>query len=147
MIAPTMPTNCLAIGSATLYSTDVAALPDGSRAYVGSYYEDANDNICPQVTVIDAKSNTVEGTTPIAIPGFSAYDAFCALPVSQQGPRFRIMMAAAGDSTRAYMSSCDGGNVNFIDTSTDTYFQSLSAPASERLNNPPQNPVFLLAGP
>jgi DNA-binding beta-propeller fold protein YncE len=117
----------------------VAALPDGSRAYVGSYYEDANHNICPQVTAINAKNYAVEST--IAVPGFPAYEPFCAQT------RFRMMMAAAGDSTRAYMSSCDGGNVSFMDTSTDTYFQNLTAPASGRLNNPPQNPVFLLAGP
>ena len=134
-----------ATAATTFYTVDVAALPDGSRAYVGSYYEDANDNICPQVTVIDAMSYAVESV--IAVPGFPAYDAFCALPVSQQGPRFRIMMAAAGDSSRAYLSSCDGGNVNFVDTSTDTYIQNLPAPASSRSQNPPQNPVFLLAGP
>jgi len=63
------------------------------------------------------------------------------------------MMAAAGDSTRAYLSSCDGGNVNFIDTSNDTYIQNLPAPVGTRQTNPPgpvnlpQNPVFLFAGP
>jgi DNA-binding beta-propeller fold protein YncE len=142
-IPSTTPANCAAIGAATLNTLDVAALPDGSRAYAGSYYEDANGNICPQVTVIDAKSNTLKSTTPIAVPGFAAYDAFCSTTTT----RFRIMMAAAGDSTRAYLSSCDGGNVNFIDTSTDTYIQDLAAPTSLRSGNPPQNPVFLIAGP
>ncbi|MGA2459377.1 MAG: YncE family protein [Terriglobales bacterium] len=123
----------------------VAALPDGSRAYVGAYYEDASDNFCPQVTVIDAASNTIE--TYLAIPGFPAYDAFCSPAQSQRAPRFRIMMAAGGDSSRAYLSSCDGGNVNFIDTSTDTYILNVPAPIGSRLNNPPQNPVFLFAGP
>lgn len=144
---------CSATAVTTLNTVDVAALPDGSRAYAGTYYEDTAvpPNICPQVTVIDAVSNTVKST--IAIPGFPAYDAFCGLPVSQQGPRFRIMMAAGGDSSRAYMSSCDGGMVNIIDTSTDTYILNLAAPASTRppippnLQNPPQNPVFLIAGP
>ncbi|MGA2965714.1 MAG: hypothetical protein ABSD64_05830 [Terriglobales bacterium] len=105
----------------------------------------AAPNICPQVTVINAKSYAVEST--FAVPGFPTYEPFCAQT------RFRMMMAAAGDSTRAYMSSCDGGNVSFINTSTDTYFQNLAAPASERspippsLQDPPQNPVFLIAGP
>jgi DNA-binding beta-propeller fold protein YncE len=130
---------CSLTSAQTLTVAAVAALPDGSRAYVGSYYEDANHNICPQVTAINAKNYAVEST--IAVPGFPAYEPFCAQT------RFRMMMAAAGDSTRAYMSSCDGGNVSFMDTSTDTYFQNLTAPASGRLNNPPQNPVFLLAGP
>jgi DNA-binding beta-propeller fold protein YncE len=123
----------------------VAALPDGSRAYVGAYYEDASGNFCPQVTVIDAASNTIK--SKIAVPGFPAFDAFCSPSQSQRAPRFRIMMAAGGDSSRAYLASCDGGNVNFIDTSSDTYIMNLPAPIGSRLDNPPQNPVFLIAGP
>jgi lactonase family protein with 7-bladed beta-propeller len=138
-ITPTTPSGCSPIGTATLSSVDVAALPDGTRAYVGSFYEDPSGKFCPQVTVIDAVSNTVK--TFLAVPGFPAFDAFCATT------RFRIMMAAGGDSSRAYLSSCDGGNVNIIDTSNDTYIESLTVPASSRMNNPPQNPVFLFAGP
>src|ERR1019366_2941190 len=123
----------------------VAALPDGSRAYVGAYYEDASGNFCPQVTVIDAASNTIK--SKIAVPGFPAFDAFGSPSQSQRAPRFRIMMAAGGDSSRAYLASCDGGNVNFIDTSSDTYIMNLPAPIGSRLDNPPQNPVFLIAGP
>jgi hypothetical protein len=43
--------------------------------------------------------------------------------------------------------------VNIIDTSTDTYFLNLNAPIGTRPpippnpQNPPQNPVFLIAGP
>jgi hypothetical protein len=114
-------------------------LPDGSRAYVGSYYEDLSNNICPQVTVIDATSNTIK--SKFAIPGFPAFDTFCS------ASRFRVMMASAGDSSRAYLSSCDGGIVNIIDTSSDTYIGNLPAPVGSRLQNPPQNPVFLIAGP
>jgi DNA-binding beta-propeller fold protein YncE len=136
-----------------LNTVDVAALPDGSRAYAGTYYESAVNSveyICPQVTVIDVASNTVKAS--IAIPGFAAYDAFCA-PPPQGTVRFRIMMAAAGDSSRAYLSSCDGGNVNIIDTTTDTYYLNVPAPVGTRTPippsalNPPQNPVFLIAGP
>jgi DNA-binding beta-propeller fold protein YncE len=141
---------CSTTSVATLRTVDVAALPDGSRAYAGSYYEDSQNNICPQVTVIDAVSNTFKSS--IAIPGFPAFDDFCSPTLSKRPPRFRIMMAAAGDSTRAYLSSCDGGNVNVIDTATDTYLLSLQAPISSRTVqgqqfNPPQNPVFLIAGP
>ncbi|HEY6766128.1 MAG TPA: hypothetical protein VI386_15330, partial [Candidatus Sulfotelmatobacter sp.] len=133
---------CSATAPATLNTVAVTSLPDGSRAYVGSYYEDLSNNICPQVTVIDAASNTIKSS--IAIPGFPAFDTFCsASPAS----RFRVMMASAGDSSRAYLSSCDGGNVNIIDTSTDTYIGNLPAPVGSRLQNPPQNPVFLIAGP
>ncbi len=123
----------------------VAVLPDGSRAYVGAYYEDAVNNtnyICPQVTVIDVASNTIKSST--AVPGFPAFDAFCSTT------RFRVTMAAGGDSSRAYLASCDGGMVNIIDTTSDTYIQNLPAPLGVRpggQQNLPQNPVFLFAGP
>jgi DNA-binding beta-propeller fold protein YncE len=123
----------------------VAALPDGSRVYVGSFYTDDAGNLCPQVTVIDASANTVK--TNIAVPGIPSFDDFCATT------NFRFTMAAGGDSSRVYLASCDGGNVNLIQTSDDTYLLHLSAPASARepippdTQPPPQNPVFLIAGP
>jgi DNA-binding beta-propeller fold protein YncE len=139
---------CSSTSAQTLTVAAVAALPDGSRAYVGAYYEDLLGNFCPQVTVIDVASNTIKSF--FAIPGFTAYDAFCSPSQSQRAPRFRITMAAGGDSTRAYLSSCDGGMVNIIDTSSDTYILNLPAPIGVRsggLQNLPQNPVFLIAGP
>jgi len=130
-----------------------AALPDGTRAYVGSFYVDNLDNICPQVTVITTSNNSIKTTAPV--PGFpdatnpnsQYYVPICTTT------RFRMTMAASGDSTRAYLASCDGGNVNFIDTSSDTYILSTPAPSSVRppippsSQNPPQNPVFMIAGP
>jgi DNA-binding beta-propeller fold protein YncE len=140
--------SCSGTSAQSLAMAVVAALPDGSRAYVGAYYEDTVDNVeyfCPQVTVIDVASNTIKSS--IAVPGFPAFDAFCA------STRFRMTMAAAGDSSRAYLASCDGGMVNIIDTSSDTYIENLPAPVGVRPpippnpQNPPQNPVFLFAGP
>ena len=110
-------------------------------------------NIFPQVTVVWATSNTIK--TTVGIPGFPDatilgspyYVSACATT------SFRFMMAAGGDSSRAYLSSCDGGNVNIIDTSNDTYIENLPAPIGSRTpippspQNPPQNPVFLIAGP
>jgi DNA-binding beta-propeller fold protein YncE len=133
---------CSATSTQTLTVAAVAALPDGSRAYVGAYYEDAAGNFCPQVTVIDVASNHIKST--VAVPGFPAYDAFCSTT------RFRVTMAAGGDSSRAYLASCDGGNVNIIDTTNDSYILNLPAPIGVRSGgqqNLPQNPVFLFAGP
>jgi len=107
----------------------------------------AAPNVCPQVTVMDASNFSVK--PPIVVPGVPG-DPFCADPTRT---RFRWNMVAAGDSTRAYLSSCDGGNVNFIDTSTDTYLLNTVAPPSARQpippsqQNPPQSPVFMIAGP
>jgi len=136
---------CSLTSAQTLTVAAVAPLPDGSRAYVGAYYEDASDNICPQATVIDVASSAIK--TYFAIPGFTAFDAFCS------STRFRIMMGAGGDSSRAYLSSCDGGNVNIIDTTSDTYILNQPEPIGSRAPippnplGPPQNPVFLIAGP
>ena len=154
---------CALTSVGTLTVVAVAALPDGSRAYVGAYYTDSNDNICPQVTVIDATNNTIE-TPSIPIPGFPDatnptslyYVPVCANTRNTVGPLgsgFRFMMGAGGDSTRAYLSSCDGGLVDIIDTSTDAYLVDITAPIGIRplippaLQNPPMNPVFLIAGP
>jgi DNA-binding beta-propeller fold protein YncE len=145
---------CSLTSTQPLIVAAVAALPDGSRAYVGSYYEDAVNNvnyICPQVTVIDVASNTIKSY--FAVPGFPAYDALCFPSIVSPRVRFRLTMAAGGDSTRAYLASCDGGMVNIIDTTNDTYILNLPAPIGSRPpilpnpQNPPQNPVFLFAGP
>jgi hypothetical protein len=62
-------------------------------------------------------------------------------------------MAAGGDSSRAYLATCDGGGISVIDTSTDSFLVNLPAPFSARPPIPPsaqqpsQNPVFLIAGP
>ncbi|MGA7295305.1 MAG: YncE family protein [Terriglobales bacterium] len=139
------PGTCFQIPNTTnvLNSTPVSATGTGS-------------NVFPQVTVVDAVSNTEQNT--IAIPGFpdatnqTYANGLYYVPVCAS-TRFRFMMAAGGDSTRAYLSSCDGGAVNVIDTSSETYGLSLVTPVGVRSPippsalNPPQNPVFLLAGP
>jgi len=122
----------------------------------------SSNNVFPQITVINATSLTFK--TNIAIPsspdasvtGSGFYVPTCSTTRDQVGPTgngFRIMMASGGDSTRAYLSSCDGGNVNIIRTDNDTYSLNLPAPFSARppypgaSENPPQNPVFMIAGP
>lgn len=114
-------------------------------------------NIFPQVSVVWTTSNTIKTTA--SVPGFpdatnpNYANGLYYVPVCAT-TRFRFMMAAAGDSSRTYLSSCDGGNVNIIDTSNDTYIENLPAPVSNSRQpippnplNPPQNPVFLFAGP
>jgi len=131
----------ISVGGGTF---QVANTPAGNDTYTSGGTGVAS-NICPQVTVIDAVSKSVKSS--IAIPGVSANNDVCTTT------RFRFMMAAGGDSTRAYLSTCDGGNVNIINTSNDAYIENLPAPVGARapippsLLNPPQNPVFLIAGP
>jgi DNA-binding beta-propeller fold protein YncE len=120
------------------------------------------NNLFPQVTEVNTVSNTA--ATTIAMPGFPDatvqgspyYAPVCATTRDTVGPLgsgFRFMMAAGGDSTRAYFASCDGGVVDIIDTSAEQYVLNLAAPVGTlppippNPQNPPQNPVFLLAGP
>ncbi len=143
----------------------VSAIVSGTTACPGTCFQTSNptnthgttyavsglgtgSNLFPQVSVVDVLSNFV--TKTIGVNGFP--DATDSSTPQYYAPvcasaRFRFMMAAGGDSSRAYLSSCDGGNVNIIDTSDNTYIGSLSAPPSSRQYNPPQNPVFLFAGP
>jgi hypothetical protein len=136
---------CATTAVTNLNAVAVTALPDGSRVYVGAYYEDASGNICPQATVINTASNTVK--TTVAIAGFPNFDSACG------STRFRFAMASAGDSSRAYLTACDAGTINVINTAADTYVSGLQAPFSTRPpippsnQPPPQNPVFLIAGP
>ncbi len=140
---------CASTGTSPLTAVSVAALPDGSRVYVGSFYTDGAGNLCPQVTVINTSGNTVKTIAPV--PGFSGLPPFS--PPICATTRFRLTMVAGGDSSRVYLASCDGGNVNIINTANDTYLLNLPAPASSRApippsnQPPPQNPVFLIAGP
>jgi DNA-binding beta-propeller fold protein YncE len=117
------------------------------------------NNIFSQVTVVVTNSNTIK--TTVAMPPVpDATIPF--LPDGSPDPvyapvcatsRFRFMMTYGGDSSRAYDASCDGGMVNIIDTSSNTYVLNLPAPVGTRMpippnpQNPPQNPVFLMAGP
>jgi hypothetical protein len=109
-------------------------------------------NIFPQVTLVNTNTNTAT-PTPIAIPGFAPYDAFCSPTVNTQAPRFRFLMAAGGDSSRVYLSSCDAGNVNIIDTVSESYIENTPTANSQRppippnQQNAPQNPTFMIAGP
>ncbi len=147
------PGTCFQVPNTTLLApTPVSVSASGS-------------NVFPQVTVVWTNSNTIKTTA--ALPGFPDatnpnylqglfYVPVCTNTRDMFGPTgsgFRFNMAPGGDSSRAYLSACDSGVVDIIDTSTDTYLLNQPEPASARppippdTQNPPQNPVFLLAGP
>jgi YVTN family beta-propeller protein len=112
------------------FPTSVTALPDGTRAYITSYFIDTTSANCrqtpciqTQVTVVDALTNRV--TKVISLPEVSVSPvAHCA------AARFRISSATAIDSSRVYVASCDASNVWSINTAGDTYFASIPAPVS-----------------
>ena len=111
----------------------VTALPDGTRAYVASYYIDTTSANClqtacleAQVTVIDELTNQITKSIPLPEVSVSPVGN-CGSPAQV---RFRISAAAAPDGSRVYVSSCDAGRVASINPSGDVYFAEIPAPVS-----------------
>lgn len=121
----------------------VSFLPNGTRAYVLSVAANS-----PVVTIVNTSNNAITGTInlPSATPNPNAVP-FC------QAARFPFSMAAAGNSTRLYVANCYAGATNIVDTSTNARVLTMSSPISAYSPvsgasfPPPQNPVFVVAGP
>jgi YVTN family beta-propeller protein len=108
----------------------VTALPDGTRAYVASYYIDTTSANCQQtpclqaqVTVIDELTNQVTKAIPLPEVSVSSVG-------NCSSARFRVSAAAASDSSRVYVSSCDASGVSSINPAGDQYFAAIPAPGS-----------------
>ena len=131
------PTGCIPVS--------VAALPDGSRAYVATYQitpstctnpTQAPPCIVAQATVINLANNRVSKTISVGVVNPSAAitvpptfqpDTPVPMVATTAGPvaecsfvRFRLFAAASGDSTRVYLSYCDAGATAVISTVPDT---------------------------
>jgi DNA-binding beta-propeller fold protein YncE len=174
------PVSCAPVG--------VAALRDGSRFYVASYEReascppDANSTspcVIPRMTVFNALTYAVippaSGasllpqsfsllTLPFAATQYAVPELANCVPVATYTPgatRFRMFAAASEDGSRVYASTCDGGSVAIIQTTTSTtstgqnnaedfLVTDLLAPFSATPvtsgEPPPQSPVFLLTG-
>jgi hypothetical protein len=123
----------------------VAALPDGSRVYISSSAVSGN-NVTSTVTVLNTLNYSVKtkialATTPKKPGCTSVAGTWALLPV-----------AAAADSTRVYVGNCDAEGTDIINTSNDALQLQLPAPLSAQApppggSPPPQNPVFVVAGP
>ena len=118
----------------------VAALLDGTRVYVSSATV-SGSTVTSKVTVITTNNLTVKTTIPLtSVPSACSSHTWSELPV-----------AAAADSSRIYVGNCDAGNIGIIQASNDTLLLEMKAPLSAKppVNGtpPPQNPVFVVAGP
>ncbi len=119
----------------------VTALPDGTRFYVSSGSV-SGGTVTSKVTVINATDFTVKTTIPL-----TSVPAVCAVKTWAE-----LSVAAAADSSRVYVANCDAGDTAIIQTSNDTLLVQMPAPFSAQPpplggTPPPQNPVFVLAGP
>jgi len=108
----------------------VTALPDGTRAYVASFYIDNTSVNCQQtaclqaqVTVIDELTNQVTKAIPLPEVSVSGVG-------NCSSARFRLSATAASDGSRVYVSSCDAGGVSSINPAGDQYFAAIPAPGS-----------------
>jgi DNA-binding beta-propeller fold protein YncE len=132
-----------ALSSVVVHVTNpiaVAALPDGSRAYVSSASV-SNGNVTSRVTVINASDGSIKTTIPLISVKAGLG---CASNPSE------LSIAASADSSRVYVGNCDAGNVAIIQTLNDTLLLQLPAPQSASFSGGtplPQNPVFVVAGP
>jgi DNA-binding beta-propeller fold protein YncE len=170
-------TDCVVQGAvppcpATFAPVSVTALPDGSSAYVASYQVGstcagvAAPCITSQVSVISSTSNQV--STVISLGSVSVdmtNPTGCGSPgpvASLPAVRFRLSIAASGDSSRVYVANCDAQSTTIISavpTSSDPFpansiITRIQAPVSafppspSTPGQPPsQNPVFVLAPP
>ena len=149
LAAITIPGQVGCSGCASPLPVSVAALPDGSRAYVASYQlspgcaenNPASTSGClvyPQITVIDASSNLIKSalsSLPASQSGAVNEVGQCIASVpynpgvvtlsgttvpSVQSVRFRVAVAASPDSTRVYVSMCDAGNVATINAADNS---------------------------
>ncbi|MBS1853227.1 MAG: YncE family protein [Acidobacteria bacterium] len=134
----------------------VALLPNGTRAYVASYQINGSTQ-SSQVTVIDTQTFAVRKTISFDDVTVSS------LPTGCDTARFRVSIAAPSVSGRVYVSNCDAGYTAIIRTTDDTVIMNtlvtpptqltITAPYSSFTPSPvgavppPQNPVFILAGP
>lgn len=120
-------------------------LPDGTRAYVLSSTT-ANS---PVVTVINTANNAIVST--INLPSATANPA--AVTACQSPLVHPFSMTTAGNSSRLYVANCFAANTSIIDASTNTLVVTMNSPTSAypvvagTAFPPPQNPVFVVAGP
>jgi YVTN family beta-propeller protein len=153
----------------------IAALPDGTRAYVASYQVSspscpANQpcSITSQVTVINASSNSISSVIPLGTVNVdnltnpftgTVDDTGCNPDIfPAHATKFRLSTAASGDSSKVYVAHCDAGSTFIVNTSNDTLVKdpqgnplviqspvSSFPPSQVGAQPPPQNPMLVFS--
>lgn len=125
----------------------VSFLPSGGAAYVLSVT--GTNPPSPVVTVISTVSNTI--TSTIELPSATAnVRALSACTAPGVHP---FTMAASGNNARLYVTNCFASSTSIIDTIANTRILTMNSPTSAypplSSSNfpPPQNPVYVVAGP
>ena len=153
----------------------IAALPDGTRAYVASYQLSspscpANQpcSITSQVTVINASSNSISSVIPLGTVNVDNLTNPLTGTVDDTGcnpdifpahvSKFRLSAAASGDSSKVYVAHCDAGSTFIVNTSNDSLVKDLQGnplviqspvssfpPSQVGAQPPPQNPMLVFS--
>jgi YVTN family beta-propeller protein len=152
----------------------VTALNDGTRAYVASYQvgacspplNPADTCVSSQVAVIRTSDNTLSktialGSRDLTTSGLLQSKAVCD-DAAARG-RFPVSIASSMDSSKVYVANCYAGSTSVIRTSDDTCVINPvanqcadinspvsaypSAPGQPLPPPPPQNPLWVVAGP
>ena len=168
---PKLLPNTVALPSAVAM---VTALNDGTRAYVAIYQvvacstpnNPADTCVASQVAVIRTSDNTLTktidlGSVDLTSSGLLQSRAVCDNAASNG--RFPVSIASSVDSSKVYVANCYAGGTTVIRTSDDT---CVSDPVTKHCTNinspvsaypsppgqplpppPPQNPLWVVAGP
>jgi hypothetical protein len=112
------------------FPLSVAPLPDGSRVYVASYYIDSTSRNCTQTPCVQAQLTAINTLNNQVMTAITLPQASVSSVGNCASLRFPISAAAAADSTRVYLASCDAGGVYSVRTSNNTYAVTLNAPVS-----------------
>jgi DNA-binding beta-propeller fold protein YncE len=152
----------------------VTALNDGTRAYVASYQvgscstpnNPADTCITSQVAVIRTSDNALTktidlGSVDLTTSGLLQSKAVCDDAASRG--RFPISIASSVDSSKVYVANCYAGSTSVIRTSDDACVTNpvthqcadINSPVSAYPSPPgqplppppPQNPLWVVAGP
>ena len=122
----------------------ITALPNGLKAYVLS----ANSSNAPVLTTLNTSNETIASVLalPAAIPNPAA-TPMC------QASRSPFSVAAAANNSRLYVTNCFAGSTSILDATTNARILSMNSPISgyapvgTATFPPPQNPVWVVAGP
>jgi YVTN family beta-propeller protein len=171
-LEPTVNINAVSLGSTgAIYSYTLISGPDvrPGESVVVTGMTDAANNGTFTVAAANAGTFTVPNPSGVAASGQSgtgtavveistANPTGCDVPGPGLpggvlgGVRFRFSSVASADSTKVFIGKCDSGSTAVIRTSDDTPVIDMAAPLSTITapsggTPPPQNPVFVLAGP
>jgi hypothetical protein len=109
--------------------------------------------------VINTSSNTLTATlslgsvtVDLANPNPTGCNTAASIPATPPFARFSLSLAVSADSSRVYVTNCDAGRTSIVRTLDNALVLNLPSPLSDfKTANgstpPPQNPVFILAGP